>query len=406
VRGFTADAVEAVGNFWVDLVRSILYILLPFSVLLAIGLMAEGVIHNFQTYLSVETLEGHDNLKFPMGPVAAFEAIKMIGTNGGGFFFANGAHPFANPTVFSNFLQLLAMMLLPMALCYTFGRMVDDMRQAWVLLISILGLLLFGLLIVVGSESLFMGFESDVVVESSPWAPGGNMEGKEVRFGVVGSSLFSALTTATACGATNADLSSFLGWGQWVLFLFLSTGEVIFGGAGIGFCGILGIALLTVFFVGLMLGRTPEYLRKKIEIFEVKMMALMFMVPPISLMFVLCLCIAVYYPVILKSESLSIVLYNLFSVVYNNGSAFSSGISGPFWNVLTAILMLLGRFSMVVSVIGLGYSLAQKPKLTVNPLSLSTTSALFCFLLWVVIFLMSTLSYMPFLALGPMLKLF
>lgn len=403
IRSFFLDGVDGIGNFWVDLLRSILYILLPLSLVLGFLFITQGVINTWKPELSFYALETGDFFRVAAGPLAASEAIKIIGTNGGGMYVANSAHPLANPTIFSHFFQMIGMLALPAALCYTFGRMVGDVREGLVFLWVMLSGLILGLLVIVYADLTCIPEIEGLNSVLSAWGPGGNMEGKEVRFGIVGSSLFSALTTATSCGATNSILSSFASWGQMIFCLFLSAGEVIFGGVGTGICSMIGVAILTVFLLGLMIGRTPQYLRKKIESFEMQMVAVMVLAPAVIWMLILCVCIYKYVPSTVNFDSVKAIVYNLFSVIYNNGSSFDLGISGPVWNVLTAFMMLVGRLCMVLPVLALSGSLAQKPRLNEAGVSFSTKGILFFGLLCLMIFLISILNYMPFLVLmGPL----
>jgi K+-transporting ATPase ATPase A chain len=407
VRGFSRRAAAAVGNFWVDVTRATLYVLLPFSLVLALLLVSQGVVQNLASYVDVTTLQ-HGTQTLPMGPAASQIAIKMLGTNGGGFFNANSAHPFENPTPFSNFLQMLSIFLIPASLCYTFGRMVGDRRQGWAILATML--LIFVPLAVglVAAEQagnpVLHGLAIDA--QASATQAGGNMEGKETRFGIVGSGLFAAITTAASCGAVNAMHDSLTPLGGLVPMWLMQLGEVIFGGVGSGLYGMLAFAVVAVFIAGLMVGRTPEYLGKKIEAYEMKMASLAVLLP--CALVVIGTAVAVMSPAGVAGVSnpgahgFSEMLYAVSSASNNNGSAFG-GLSAntPFWNVLLGICMFLARFPLAIAMLAMAGSLAAKRHVPASTGTLPTHTPLFVALLACVVIVVGALTFLPALALGP-----
>jgi K+-transporting ATPase ATPase A chain len=407
VRGFSRRGAAAVGNFWVDVTRATLYVLLPFSLLLALLLVSQGVVQNLASYVDVTTLQ-HGTQTLPMGPAASQIAIKMLGTNGGGFFNANSAHPFENPTPFSNFLQMLSIFLIPASLCYTFGRMVGDRRQGWAILATML--LIFVPLAVglVAAEQagnpVLHGLAIDA--QASATQAGGNMEGKETRFGIVGSGLFAAITTAASCGAVNAMHDSLTPLGGLVPMWLMQLGEVIFGGVGSGLYGMLAFAVVAVFIAGLMVGRTPEYLGKKIEAYEMKMASLAVLLP--CALVVIGTAVAVMSPAGVAGVSnpgahgFSEMLYAVSSASNNNGSAFG-GLSAntPFWNVLLGICMFLARFPLAIAMLAMAGSLAAKRHVPASTGTLPTHTPLFVALLACVVIVVGALTFLPALALGP-----
>jgi K+-transporting ATPase ATPase A chain len=439
IRGFARRSVQGIGNFWVDLTRSILYILLPLSLLLAVIFMGQGVIQNFDAYKDVNTLEsltysqpkldaGGLPLKdakgnavtetltthtqsLPMGPVASQEAIKMLGTNGGGFFNANSAHPFENPTPLTNFLQMIAMFLIPASLCFTFGRMVGDSRQGWAVFAGMT--VIFAVMAVVAmwaeqqGNPLFTPLGVDQT--QSALQAGGNMEGKETRIGVVASALFATITTAASCGATNAMHDSFTPLGGMVPMWLIELGEVVFGGVGSGLYGMLIFAIMAVFVAGLMIGRTPEYIGKKIESFEMKMTSIVILVTPFLVLVGAAIAVmteagraGVLNP---GAHGFSEILYALSSVANNNGSAFA-GISAntPFYNSLLAVAMWFGRFAFIVPVLAIAGSLAKKKRIEPTAGTLPTHGPLFVAMLVGTVVLVGALTYVPALALGPVVE--
>jgi K+-transporting ATPase ATPase A chain len=408
IRGFTRHSTQSIGNFYVDVTRTILYILLPLSLLLAVLLMGQGVIQNFSSYQAIQTIETAQVQSLPMGPVASQEAIKMLGTNGGGFFNANSAHPYENPTPFSNFLEMLAILMIPAGLCYSFGLLVGNTRQGWALLTA-----MTSIFIIMACITLYMEQHGNLLLANagadqihSKLQAGGNMEGKETRFGITASALFATITTAASCGAVNAMHESFTPLGGLAPMLLMQLGEVIFGGVGSGLYGMLIFAILAVFIAGLMIGRTPEYLGKKIESFEMKMTAIVILITPLLVLLGTAIAlmttqgkVGIFNPGI---HGFSEVLYAFSSVANNNGSAFA-GLSAnkPFYNILTAIVMCLGRFLVIIPVLAIAGSLANKKRLKVTPGTLPTHGPLFIALLIGTIILIGALTYFPALALGP-----
>ncbi|WP_455818244.1 potassium-transporting ATPase subunit KdpA [Pseudomonas cerasi] len=400
MRGFAHRATRDVGNAWRDITRITLYVLLPLSLLMALFLVSQGVLQNVDSYLSLTTLEGVKQT-LPMGPVASQEAIKMIGTNGGGFFNANSAHPFENPTVYSNFVQMLAIFLIPAGLCFAFGEVVRDARQGHVLLWTMSLMFILAVAVVMWAELngnphfLTLGADSAI-----------NMEGKETRFGILNSSLFAVITTAASCGAVNAMHDSFTALGGMVPMWLMQIGEVVFGGVGAGLYGMLLFVLLAVFIAGLMIGRSPEYLGKKIDVWEMKMTALAILVTPSLVLLGTALAMmtetgrsGMLNPGI---HGFSEVLYAVSSAANNNGSAFA-GLSAntPFWNLLLAFCMLVGRFGIIIPVLAIAGSLALKKVQPAGQGTLPTHGALFIALLAGTVLLVGALTFIPALALGP-----
>jgi K+-transporting ATPase ATPase A chain len=404
VRGFSRHSTKTLGNFWVDFVRGTLYVLLPLAVLAALVLCSQGVIQNLSPYTKVTTLEGTVQT-IPQGPVASQEAIKMLGTNGGGFFNANSAHPYENPTPFANFLQMVLIFVIPAGLTYTFGKMVKDTRQGWALLAAMTILFLAGVCVVYPAE------QAGNPVLSRLGVAGGNMEGKEVRFGIAASSLFTTVTTDASCGAVNNAHDSLTPLGGLVPLVNIELGEVVFGGVGSGLYGILLFAILAVFIAGLMVGRTPEYLGKKIEQKEVKMVMLAVLV--------LAVCILGFSAVgigqaTVKSSlgnngphGLSEVLYAYTSGVGNNGSAFA-GINANTMYLDTTIgfAMLCGRFLMLIPLLAAAGSLAQKKLVPVSAGTFPTHGPMFVVLLVGVVLIVGALTFFPALSLGPIVEHF
>jgi len=410
MRGFGARSVTSIGNFWADLVRSTLYVLLPLSLLFALFLVSQGVIQNLSPYRTVAPLDataGASGL-LAMGPVASQEAIKLLGTNGGGFFNANSAHPFENPTALANFAQMLAIFLIPAALCFTFGRVVGDRRQGWALLAAMTLLFVLGAVAVGAFEQTASPVLGALGVDQAHSAlqAGGNMEGKEVRFGVAASSLFAAVTTAASCGAVNAMHDSFMPLGGMVPLVLMQLGEVVFGGVGSGLYGMLVFAILAVFVAGLMIGRTPEYLGKKIGTFDMKMAAIVILAVPLLVLAGTAVAVVadagkagLANP---GAHGFSEVLYAFTSAANNNGSAFA-GLSAntPFYNTMLAIAMWFGRFAVIVPVLAIAGSLAAKGRLNATAGTLPTHGGMFVFLLVAIVVLVGVLNYVPALALGP-----
>lgn len=433
IRGFARNSAKTIGNFWVDITRSTLYILLPLSFIFAIVLMGQGVIQNLDAYKQVTILQPTSysvaneagqqvdqtiNIQtLAMGPVASQEAIKMIGTNGGGFFNANSAHPFENPTPLSNFLQMLAIFLIPAGLCFTFGLMVGDKRQGWAVFsaMAIVFVVMVGVAIwaeQAGNLALTnSGANQSIVVSTTGDAlqSGGNMEGKETRFGIVASSLFATITTAASCGAVNSMHDSFTPIGGLVPMWLMQLGEVIFGGVGSGLYTMLIYAVLAVFIAGLMIGRTPEYLGKKIEIFDMKMTAIIILVTPLIVLIGTALAVSIAPGTVAianpGAHGFSEILYALSSAANNNGSAFA-GLSAntPFYNSLLAIAMFAGRFGIILPVLAIAGSMAAKKSIPVSLGTMPTHGPLFVTLLIGAVMLVGALTYIPALALGPIVE--
>jgi potassium-transporting ATPase potassium-binding subunit len=438
-RGFARHSARVIGNFWVDVTRATLYILLPISTVLAILLAGQGVVQNFSPYQDVATLEtlayqqpkldaagnpvndksGSPVMEYastqkqtlPLGPIASQEAIKELGTNGGGFLNANSAHPYENPTALSNCLEMLAILLIPAALTYTFGRMVGDTRQGWAVFAAMAVLLVAQLSIAVWNEQLGNPRIAALGVDQSASAtqPGGNMEGKEARFGIAASALFATITTATSCGAVNSMHDSFTPLGGFVTLFNMQLGEVVFGGVGTGLYSMLIFAIVGVFIAGLMIGRTPEYLGKKIEAFEMKMSSIAILVMPFIVL--LGAAVAVSLPAGRagvanpQAHGFAEILYAFTSASNNNGSAFA-GISAntPFYNSALALCMWLGRYWPIAAVLAVAGSLAAKKRIPVSDGTMPTHGATFVILLIGTVLLVGALTFVPALALGPIVE--
>jgi K+-transporting ATPase ATPase A chain len=439
IRGLARHTTATIGNFWVDVTRATLYVLLPIAMLLAVVLVSQGVIQNFSPYKDVTTVEaltyqqpkadaagnplkdaaGNPVLEtltthtqtLPMGPVASQESIKELGTNGGGFLGANSAHPFENPNALTNFLEMLAILMIPAGLTYTFGRMVGDTRQGWAVLAA-MGILFVALLAVtVHSEQQGNPLIAQLGVDQAASATqsGGNMEGKETRFGVAASALFATIVTATSCGAVNSMHDSFTPLGGFVPLFQMQLGEVVFGGVGTGIYSMLIFAIVGVFIAGLMIGRTPEYLGKKIEAFEMKMSSIAILVMPFIVLTGTAVAVSVdagragvANP---GAHGFSEILYAFSSAGNNNGSAFA-GLSAntPFYNVALALTMWLGRFWPIVAVLAVAGSLAAKKRIPVSEGTMPTHGATFVILLIGTVLLVGALTFVPALALGPIVE--
>ena len=441
IRGFARKSADTVGNFWVDLVRSTLYVLLPLSVVLAVVLVGQGVVQTFQPYVKAQTIEKQDyeeaarddqgNAKsgpdgkpvmerkstqeqvVAVGPVASQIAIKQLGTNGGGFFNVNSAHPFENPTPLTNFLEMLAILLIAAALPITFGKMVGDMRQGRALLAAMtVALVVLGAGVIVAEQSGNPALaKAGADTEASATSAGGNMEGKDVRFGIVNSAIWATATTAASNGSVNAMHDSFTPLGGAIPMWLIQLGEVIFGGVGSGLYGMVIYAIIAVFVAGLMIGRTPEYLGKKIEAFEVKMAAVCILVPPLVALGGTAIAVlvdagraGVANP---GAHGFSEILYAFSSAGNNNGSAFA-GISAntPFYNTMLGIAMLLSRYWLIVPTLAIAGSLAAKKTVAAGPGTLPTHGALFVVLLLGSVFIVGALTFIPALALGPVVEHF
>jgi K+-transporting ATPase ATPase A chain len=400
IRAFSRQSTTTLGNAWVDLTRITLYILLPISLLIALFFISQGTLQNIAAYQPFTSLEGVRHV-LPMGPVASQEAIKMLGTNGGGFFNANSSHPFENPTALTNFVQMVAIFLIPTALCFAFGEAVRDRRQGRAILWAMTVIFVICVVVVMWAETqgnshfTLLGADSNI-----------NMEGKESRFGILATSLFSVVTTAASCGAVNAMHDSFTALGGMIPMWLMQIGEVVFGGVGSGLYGMLLFVLLTVFIAGLMIGRTPEYLGKKIDVAEMKMTAMAILVTPTLVLLGTALAMmtdagraGIFNPGI---HGFSEVLYAVSSAANNNGSAFA-GLSAntPFWNVLLAVCMWFGRFAVIVPVMAIAGSLVAKKSQAAGVGTLPTHGPLFIGLLIGTVLLVGALTFIPALALGP-----
>ena len=418
VRGFVRRESGQIGNFWVDFTRSTLYVLLPLSFLLAVVLAAQGVVQSFAPYAQatlVDPVVMQDQVvteqTLPLGPAASQVAIKQLGTNGGGFFNVNSAHPFENPTPLSNFLEMLAILLIPAALCYTFGSMVNDQRQGWALLAAMLVIFLPLLVGTFAAEQAGNPRFDALGVDqaASAMQPGGNMEGKETRFGIANSALWATATTAAANGSVNAMHDSFTPLGGLVPMWLMQLGEVVFGGVGSGLYGMLMFAVIAVFIAGLMVGRTPEYLGKKIEAYEVKMAAIVLLVPCLAVL--LGTAVAVMVPAATASvanpgvHGFSEILYAFSSAGNNNGSAFA-GLSAntPFYNFALGIAMWVSRYWLMIPVLAIAGSLAAKRATAITAGTLPTHTPLFVSLLVITVLLVGALTFLPALALGPIVE--
>ncbi|CAN7636262.1 potassium-transporting ATPase subunit KdpA [Variovorax paradoxus] len=417
IRGFArrgdGKARGLVGNFWADLTRITLWVLLPMSFVLAVFFVSQGVIQNFDAYKTVQTVEATaaGGQTLAMGPVASQEAIKMLGTNGGGFFNANSAHPYENPSALANLLQMIAVFLIPAALCFAFGRVAGDLRQGWAVLAAMTVMFVAAVMVVIPAEQAGNPLLGALGVDQLHGAlqSGGNMEGKEVRFGIDASALFAAVTTAASCGAVIAMHDSFTPLGGMVPMVLMQLGEVVFGGVGSGLYGMLIFAMLAVFIAGLMIGRTPEYLGKKIEVREMKLISIAILVTPVLVLAGTAVAVlagadkaGIANP---GAHGFSEILYALSSAANNNGSAFA-GLSAntPFYNGLLGLAMWLGRFAVIVPVLAIAGSLAAKQRLPVTGGTLPTHGPLFVSLLIGTVLLVGLLNYVPALALGPVVE--
>jgi K+-transporting ATPase ATPase A chain len=404
VRGFSRHSVKALGNFWVDLTRCTVYVLLPLSIIGAMLFVSQGAIQNLSPYTKAVTVEGAVQT-IPQGPFASQEAIKMIGTNGGGLTNANSAHPFENPTPLANFLQMLFIFIIPAGLTHTFGKMVKDTRQGWAIFAAMLALFLFGVMVTYPAEQA-----GNPNVAKLGVAPE-NMEGKEVRFGIANSALFTVVTTDASCGAVNNTHDSLTPLGGLVPMVNIELGEVVFGGVGSGLYGMLMFAVLSVFIAGLMVGRTPEYLGKKIERKEVKMMMLSVLVLAVSIL--AFSGVGVGLTTVKDSltnhgpHGLSEILYAYSSATGNNGSAFG-GLSAntPYLNTTLGLAMLFGRFLMMIPLLAAAGSLVQKKRVPVSTGTFPTHGPLFVFLLVAVTLIVGALTFFPALSLGPIVEHF
>jgi K+-transporting ATPase ATPase A chain len=411
VRGFTRRSSATIGNFWVDLVRSTLYILLPLCVVLALVLVSQGVVQTFAPYVTAHTLESGAPQTIALGPAASQIAIKQLGTNGGGFFNANSAHPFENSTPLSCFLQVLSILLIAASLCFTFGRLVKDTRQGWAILAAMTVILVACLVPVMLAEQSGNPRLASLAVNQAPGAlqPGGNMEGKEARFGIGLSALWAVTTTAASNGSVNAMHDSFTPLGGMFPLWLIQLGEVIFGGVGSGLYGMLAFAIIAVFVAGLMVGRTPEYLGKKIQAHEMKMASLMVLLPPFLVL--VGTAIAVVTPAALQSlfnpgvHGFSEALYAFSSAANNNGSAFAGlNANTPWYNGTLGVAMYLGRFWLKIPALAIAGSLAAKKHVPPGAGTLPTHTPLFVLLLIATVLVVGALTFFPALALGPIVE--
>ncbi|WP_137937016.1 potassium-transporting ATPase subunit KdpA [Chitinivorax sp. B] len=439
IRGFARKSAQTIGNFWVDVTRITVHVLLPLSMLLAVALMGQGVVQNFSAYQDVATVEPvtwqqakldhtgqpvldeqgkpvmekitQQKQPLAMGPVASQEAIKMLGTNGGGFFNANSAHPFENPTPLTNLLEMLAIFIIPAGLCYTFGVMVGDRRQGWAIYAAMGVMFLFfaGVTTYFEQAGNPLFDKAGVDQHASSLQAGGNMEGKEARFGIAASSLFVTVTTAASCGAVNSMHDSLTPMGGLVPMWLMQLGEVVFGGVGSGLYTMLIYALLAVFIAGLMIGRTPEYLGKKIEAFDIKMSSIIILVTPILVLGGTAIAVMVepgkagiFNP---GAHGFSEVLYAFSSAANNNGSAFAGlGVNSPFYNIMLAAAMFFGRFWIIVPVLAIAGNLAAKKRIEAGVGTMPTHGPLFIAMLIGTVLLVGALTYVPALALGPVVE--
>jgi K+-transporting ATPase ATPase A chain len=419
IRGLARRSAKTLGNFWVDLVRTHLYILLPLALVLALVLVSQGMVQTFSAYKTVPLVEATTDASnkpvteqtLAVGPVASQIAIKQLGTNGGGFFNVNSAHPFENPTPLSNFLEMLSILLIPAALCYTFGRMVGDTRQGWAVLAAMTIILLPLLLFCDSQEQRGNPALDRLGVDQAATAlqPGGNMEGKEARYGITSSTIWAATTTAASNGSVNSMHDSYTPLGGLVPLFLMQFSETIFGGVGSGLYGMLIFVIVAVFIAGLMVGRTPEYLGKKIESYEIKMASLVVLIMPLIVL--LCTAVAVLVPSGLKglanpgAHGFSEILYAFTSQGNNNGSAFA-GLSAntPFYNTTGGLAMLFSRFWLAIPTLAIAGSLAKKKLVPASPGTLPTHTPLFVILLIGTVVLVGALTFFPALALGPIVE--
>lgn len=421
IRGFTRVKGKTIGNFWVDATRSIIHILMPLSIVVSLLIASQGVVQNFSSYQEVDllqpiTLEDGTVITkqvVPQGPAASQIAIKQLGTNGGGFFGVNSAHPLENPTPFSNAVEMISILLIPAALCFTFGRNIKDKRQGRAIFIAMFLMLVIALSVIAVNEANATPqlAQSGVVDVSTINQAGGNMEGKETRFGIASSATWAAFTTAASNGSVNSMHDSYTPLGGMVPMLLMQLGEVVFGGVGCGLYGMLAFAIIAVFMAGLMVGRTPEYLGKKIEPFEMKMAMLVCLATPIATL--IGSGIAAVVPSVLDSlnnsgaHGFSEMLYAYSSAGGNNGSAFAGfAANTPFINVSIGLVMLFARFVPMIATLAIAGSLVQKKKVAVSAGTLPTHDALFIGLLVFVVLLVGALSFFPALALGPIAEFF
>lgn len=413
IRGLARRETETIGNFWVDLVRGTLYLLLPLSLIGALFFVSQGVVQNLKPYTVAQLVDPTGNVKtqtIAQGPVASQLVIKMLGTNGGGFFNANSAHPFENPTPLTNLVEILLIFLIPAALTYTLGRMVNSQRHGWAVFTALAVLFFAGVLVAYWAEAQGNPlYPANVAQAATLQQAGGNMEGKEVRFGIANSALFATVTTDASCGAVNSMLDSFTPLGGLVPLVNMMLGEVVFGGVGAGMYGVLIFVILTVFIAGLMVGRTPEYLGKKIEAYEVKMAMLYALIFPFLIL--ILTAIAVRLPSALNSlnnagpHGFSEILYAFTSATGNNGSAFAGLNANTLWyNTALGLAMLGGRFLMIIPMLAIAGSLARKKAVPPSLGTFPVTTPLFTVLLVSIILIVGALTFFPALSLGPVVE--
>ncbi len=419
IRGLARHTSKTIGNFWVDLTRSVLYILLPLSFILALVLVSQGVVQTFSQYKTAPLLQPITDANgnpvtqqvLAVGPAASQIAIKQLGTNGGGFFNANSAHPFENPTPISNFLEMLSILLIPAALCYSFGKMVGDTRQGWAILAVMTVIFVLLLSVTVWAEQTGNPAIASlgVDIKRTNLNPGGNMEGKEVRFGVANSALWATATTAASNGSVNSMHDSNMPLGGMIPMWLIHLGEVIYGGVGSGLYGMLAFVIVAVFVAGLMVGRTPEYLGKKIEAYEMKMASLILLIPVFTALVGTAIGVmtaagktGVYNP---GPHGFSEILYAFSSATGNNGSAFAGlSVNTPFYNTALGIIMFFARFWLAIPALAIGGSLALKKKVPAGAGTLATHTPLFAAWLIAVVIIVGALGFLPALALGPIVE--
>jgi K+-transporting ATPase ATPase A chain len=419
IRGFSRREMGSIGSFWVDLVRSVLYVFLPLAIVLSVVLLSQGVVQTLKPAQEVELIQpyaGSDGKPIttqvlPRGPAASQVAIKQLGTNGGGFFNVNSAHPFENPTPLSNLLEMVSILLIPAALCYTFGRMIRDTRQGWALLAAMLIIFIPCLYLCLHAEQQGNPALAALGIDQSANAlqPGGNMEGKEARFGVTNSAIWATATTAASNGSVNSMHDSFLPLGGLMAMWLIQLGEVIFGGLGSGLYGMLAFVIVAVFVAGLMVGRTPEYLGKKIEAYEMKMAMLMVLIPPMLVLF--GTAVAVVLPAgkssmaNLGAHGFSEALYAFSSAGNNNGSAFAGlNANTPFYNIALGVAMFFARYWLAIPALAIAGSLAKKKTIPASAGTLPTHTPLFVGFLVSIILIVGALTFFPALALGPIVE--
>jgi K+-transporting ATPase ATPase A chain len=423
VRGFSRKTMGTLGNFWVDMTRSVLYVLLPLSIVVGVVLLSQGVVQTFQDSRQATLIQATTDTNgvavtsqgIAVGPIASQMSIKHLGNNGGGFLNANSSHPFENPTPFSNFMEMLSILLIPASLTYTFGRMVRNKRQGWAVF-AVMMIVLVGMIAAAYAfeadgvpQQATAGADLNAVAAGTTAQPGGNMEGKETRFGIGTSAMFAAITTGTSTGSVNSMHDSFTPLGGMVPLVLIQLGEVIFGGVGAGLYGILVFAIIAVFIAGLMVGRTPEYLGKKIEVYEMKMATIIILIPVVEILLGTAVAVSteagragILNP---GPHGLSEILYAFTSGSGNNGSAFA-GLSGntTFYNIALALVMLIGRYWMMIPTLAIAGSLVAKKLIPESAGTLRTDGPLFVGLLIAVIIVVGALSFFPALALGPIVE--